>query len=330
MDFFTNLADVPAGFGPSAVTIGKFDGVHLGHRAVIAALETVARDRDLVSAVVTFDRHPLAVLHPGAVPAALTSNRQKRELLESTGVEATLMLTFDEHLRDLTPEEFVDRVLVEAMQAEVILVGGDFRFGKGGAGTVDTLRELGRTRGFDVELIPDVLFEIGSLVESGALSEAGAPELGERRVSSTWIRQLLDAGRIVEATALLGRAPSVRGVVVHGEMRGRELGFPTANLEPRSEGFVPADGVYAADVIIDGLAHGAAVSVGNNPTFQGVPEKQVEANLLDFDGDLYGKEVTVSFLSWVRGNVKFDGLESLIAQITRDVAEIRAYLDARG
>ncbi|RKR73847.1 bifunctional riboflavin kinase/FAD synthetase [Frondihabitans australicus] len=313
MDFFTAPAEVPPGFGPSAVTIGKFDGVHLGHRAVIADLERTARARDLVSAVVTFDRHPLAVLRPDSVPAALTSNRQKRELLEKTGVEATLMLTFDHDLQSLTPDEFVDRVLVETLQAEVVLVGTDFRFGVRGSGDIETLRRLGRVRGFDVQIVPDVV----PLV---------APGDGARRVSSSWIRELLDQGRIVDASVLLGRPPAVRGVVVHGEQRGRELGFPTANLEPRSEGFVPADGVYAAHVLVDGTLFDAAVSVGNNPTFEGVPEKQVEAHLLDVQIDLYGKEVTVFFVDWVRGNVKFAGLEPLIAQIGADVETVRGIL----
>lgn len=316
MDFYTSPAEVPRGFGPSAVTIGKFDGVHLGHRAVIGHLESTARARDLVSAVVTFDRHPLSVLRPGAVPAALASNRQKRELLESTGVEATLMLTFDQHLQSLTPEEFVDTVLVDTLQAEVVLVGGDFRFGVRGSGTIGTLRELGRQKGFDVELVPDVV-------------PVGPPGDGERRVSSSWIRELLDEGRIVDAAVLLGRLPAVRGVVVHGEQRGRELGFPTANLEPRSEGFIPADGVYAARVSVDGTLFDSAVSVGNNPTFEGVPEKQVEAHLLDVSIDLYGKEVTVFFVDWVRGNVKFTGLEPLIAQIGADVEAVRRILRAR-
>jgi riboflavin kinase/FMN adenylyltransferase len=315
VDFFTEPEQVPRGFGPAAVTIGKFDGVHLGHRAVIAELERTARERDLVSAVVTFDRHPLAVLRPDAVPAALTSNQQKRELLEATGVEATLMLTFDQHLQSLTPEEFVDRILVDTLQAEVVLVGSDFRFGVRGSGTIDTLRELGAQRGFDVRLVPDVVPE-------------GPPGHGSRRVSSSWIRELLDAGRIADATVLLGRRPSVRGVVVHGEQRGRELGFPTANLEPRSEGFVPADGIYAARVAIDGTLFDAAVSVGNNPTFDGVPEKQVEAHLLDVKLDLYGKEATVWFHDWIRGNVRFDGLEALIDQIAADVVSARRVLSA--
>jgi len=308
MQWFEGIDDVPQGFGPSAVTIGKFDGVHVGHRAVVDLLEERAAAEGLVSTVVTFDRHPLAVVRPGAVPPALVSNRQKRELLEAAGLAATLMLRFDDELRSWTPEQFVDRVLVDALAARVVFVGDDFRFGVRGSGSVQTLRELGSSRGFEVVSIDDV-----------------RPS-GDRRASSTWIRELLDAGRVREAGELLGREPAVRGVVVRGEQRGRELGFPTANLDPRSEGFIPADGVYAARVLVGDRLYPAAVSVGHNPTFEGVPAKQVEAHLLDVDLDLYGQEITVSFVDWVRGNVAFEGLERLIEQIGRDVEAIRRVL----
>lgn len=308
MQFWDALADVPADVGPSAVTIGKFDGVHVGHRAVIDLLEEVAVERGLTPTVVTFDRHPLAVLRPGSVPRSLVSNRQKRELLEAAGVAATLMLTFDDELRSLTPEQFVDRILVGALHARVVFVGDDFRFGVRGSGTVDTLRELGATRGLDVVSIDDV--RLG----------------GGRRASSTWIRELLEAGDVRRAGELLGREPAVRGVVVHGEQRGRELGFPTANLAPDSEGYVPADGVYAARVRVGGTVWPAAVSVGHNPTFEGVPEKQVEAHLLDVSMDLYGQEITVMFVDWVRGNVAFEGIDALIEHIRADVVRTREVL----
>ena len=308
MQFWDTLADVPADFGPSAVTIGKFDGVHVGHRAVIDLLEEVAVAEGLTATVVTFDRHPLAVLQPDRVPTALVSNRQKRELLDQAGVAATLMLTFDDELRTLSPTDFVDRILVGALHARVVFVGDDFRFGVRGSGTVATLRELSASRGFRVVSIDDV--------------RPG----GDRRASSTWIRELLGSGRVREAAALLGREPAVRGVVVHGEQRGRELGFPTANLAPHSEGFVPADGVYAARVLVDDVVYPAAVSVGNNPTFDGVPAKQVEAHLLDVTLDLYGREVTVLFVDWVRGNVRFEGLEALIEHIAADVHRTREIL----
>ncbi|MBF4578528.1 bifunctional riboflavin kinase/FAD synthetase [Frigoribacterium sp. VKM Ac-2530] len=308
MQFWDALADVPADLGPTAVTIGKFDGVHVGHRAVIDLLEQVAAERGLTSAVVTFDRHPLAVLQPGSVPRSLVSNRQKRELLEAAGVAATLMLTFDDELRSLTPAQFVDRILVGALHARVVFVGDDFRFGVRGSGTVDTLRELGAERGLEVVSIDDV--RLG----------------GGRRASSTWIRELLEAGDVARAGELLGREPAVRGIVVHGEQRGRELGFPTANLAPDSEGYVPADGVYAARVLVGDTTYPAAVSVGHNPTFEGVPEKQVEAHLLDVSMDLYGQELTVMFVDWVRGNVAFEGIDALIEHIRADVVRTREVL----
>ena len=308
MQFWDALADVPADLGPTAVTIGKFDGVHVGHRAVIDLLEQVAAERGLTSAVVTFDRHPLAVLRPGSVPRSLVSNRQKRELLGAAGVAATLMLTFDDELRSLTPAQFVDRILVGALHARVVFVGDDFRFGVRGSGTVDTLRELGAERGLEVVSIDDV--RLG----------------GGRRASSTWIRELLEAGDVARAGELLGREPAVRGIVVHGEQRGRELGFPTANLAPDSEGYVPADGVYAARVLVGDTTYPAAVSVGHNPTFEGVPEKQVEAHLLDVSMDLYGQELTVMFVDWVRGNVAFEGIDALIEHIRADVVRTREVL----
>ena len=308
MQFWDALADVPADVGPTAVTIGKFDGVHVGHRGVIDLLEQVAAERGLTSAVVTFDRHPLAVLRPGSVPRALVSNRQKRELLEAAGVAATLMLTFDDELRSLTPAQFVDRILVGALHARVVFVGDDFRFGIRGSGTVDTLRELGAERGLEVVSIDDV--RLG----------------GGRRASSTWIRELLEAGDVKRAGELLGREPAVRGIVVHGEQRGRELGFPTANLAPDSEGYVPADGVYAARVLVGDTTYPAAVSVGHNPTFEGVPEKQVEAHLLDVSLDLYGQGLTVMFVDWVRGNVAFEGIDALIEHIRADVVRTREVL----
>ncbi|PZE29034.1 MULTISPECIES: bifunctional riboflavin kinase/FAD synthetase [unclassified Curtobacterium] len=314
MQYFADLAEVPAGFGPSAVTIGKFDGVHVGHRAVIAQLEDAAREHDLVSTVVTFDRHPLSVLDPGHVPPALTSIRQRRELLEAAGVDATLLLPFDQSLQSLPAAEFVARVLVGALHARVVLVGSDFRFGARGAGDVDLLRRLGEQHGFSVRLIDDV-----DLVDDGRPA-------GERRVSSTWIRELLSVGRVAEAARLLGRDHAVRSTVVHGNERGREMGYPTANLDPDCEGFVPADGVYAARVLHRGRTYPAAVSVGNNPTFEGVPEKQIEAHLLDVDIDLYDDVITVMFVAYVRGMVAFDGMDALAAQMRQDDREIRLIL----
>lgn len=296
------------GIGPAAVTIGKFDGVHTGHRAVIHELLREAREHDLAAVIVTFDRNPLSVIAPEYCPIALVSNEQKLALLAETGVDATLMLTFDEALMRLSPEEFVRHVLVESLEALVVLVGSDFRFGARGAGDITTLRRLGEQFGYEVRIIDDV-----------------RPEDG-RRVSSTWIRELLDEGDVQHATRLLGHEPVVRGMVVHGAKRGRELGFPTANLSPRSQGLIPADGVYAGRLSVGGRTYPAAISVGNNPTFDGVPLKQVEAFVIDETLDLYDQVVDVTFVARIRGMVAFTGIEPLIVQMNDDVERARHLL----
>ncbi len=308
MIVFRTLDDVPAGFGPSAVTIGKFDGVHTGHRAVIATLDRVAGQQGLTATVITFDRNPLELLAPEKCPPALTGIEQKLDLLAGTGIAATLLLTFDRRTADLSPEAFVESILVDRLRARVVLVGADFRFGARGAGDVATLEALGERFGFVVHLIDDV-----------------RPE-GGRRVSSTWIRDLLAEGDVAHAARLLGHVPAVRGVVVHGAARGRELGFPTANLSPESDGLIPADGVYAGWLTDEGMRYPAAISVGNNPTFEGVPQKQVEAYVLDEDLDLYDHRVEIAFVERIRGMVAFSGVEPLIAQITADVERARAIL----
>ncbi|WP_158863243.1 bifunctional riboflavin kinase/FAD synthetase [Leifsonia sp. AG29] len=309
MKTFRSLDEVPDGWGPSAVTIGKFDGVHTGHRAVIGRLREVAASRGLVSTVITFDRNPLEVLAPEKCPASLVSVEQKLDLLAGTGVDATLVVRFDRALAGLDPETFVHRILVDRLHAAAVLVGSDFRFGARGAGDVALLRELGERYGFVVELIDDV-----------------RPEHG-RRVSSTWIRELLAEGDVGHAAELLGADPTLRGVVVHGAARGRELGYPTANLSPQSEGLIPADGVYAGWLTDGGVRYPAAISVGNNPTFEGVPQKQVEAYVLDRELDLYDHVVEVSFVQRIRGMVAYRGVEPLIAQIADDVERARGILE---
>jgi riboflavin kinase/FMN adenylyltransferase len=305
---YFDLAEVPRPLGPSAVTIGKFDGVHAGHRAVIGELIDVSRARGLTSVVITFDRHPLAQLDPGARPDALVSNEQKLELLAETGVDVTVFLRFDQALASMSPREFVSHVLVDICGTKVVMVGQDFRFGARGEGNIETLRTLGTEFGFDVDLIPEV-------------------KPGEaRKVSSTWIRELLANGDVERAGELLGRAPSVRGMVVHGAARGRELGYPTANLSPESEGLIPADGVYAGWLTDGDRRYPAAISVGSNPTFAGVPPKQVEAYVLDEELDLYDHVVDVSFVSRIRGQVRFTGIEPLIAQMNADVEGVRTLL----
>lgn len=318
MIVFRDPAEVPAHFGPSVVAIGKFDGVHSGHRAVIERARVDAATGNARVVAVTFDRNPLALLRPELCPENLIGVHQKLQLLAETGVDATLMLTFDRALADLTAREFVEHVLVEALGARTVLVGRDFRFGRGGAGDPALLADLGREFGFDVDVVDDV-----RAIEPG------------RRVSSTWIRELLGEGEVEAAAKLLGRPASVWGEVVHGQKRGRALGFPTANLAHDLEGFAPADGIYAgwlvdepsADGLRSGIRYPAAISVGTNPTFDDVPERVVEAYVLDeTDLDLYGHSVEVQFASRIRGMVAFEGVEQLKVQIADDVAKVRAAL----
>ena len=308
MRFFGSIDEVPGDWGPSAVTIGKFDGVHAGHRAIVADLIEAATASGLRSTVLTFDRNPLALLRPAACPPALISNVQKRELIESLGVDGVLMVPFDRAFSSQEPEAFIDRVLLGALGARLVLVGEDFRYGAGGRGDVALLRERLGAQGVEVRVIEEV-----------------QPEDG-RRASSTWVRELLAAGEVRHAGELLGRSPSVRAVVVKGAQRGRELGYPTANLSRHSEGLIPADGVYAGWLVVDGEPLPAAISVGNNPTFDGVPEQQVEAYVLDADLDLYDKTVEVVFVDFVRGMLKFDGIEPLLAQMADDVERTRGIL----
>lgn len=308
MRVFRSLDEVPADLGRSAVAIGKFDGVHTGHRAVVRRLLHEAETRSLTSVVVTFDRHPLALLRPDLCPSALVGNEQKLELLAETGVDATLMVAFDKPFSEQSPDAFVQSILVDALRAGVVLVGRDFRFGTRGVGDVVTLTELGRRRGFEVVVIDDVV-----------------PD-GTHRVSSTWIRALMASGDVAQAATLLGSLPTVRSTVVRGAMRGRELGYPTANLDPDLEGLVPADGVYAAWLTVRGERHPAAVSVGDNPTFEGVPARQVEAYALDQDFDIYGETVEVAFVQHVRGMERFDSIEALIARMQQDEREVRDIL----
>ncbi|TFC76648.1 bifunctional riboflavin kinase/FAD synthetase [Cryobacterium sp. TMS1-20-1] len=309
MKILNGVESVPSDWPDSAVSIGKFDGVHAGHRAVITELQTIAEREQLAAVVVTFDRHPLALLSPQNCPSPLVSAEQKLNLIAGTGIDATLLLEFNHALSSLPPREFIENILVTALHARFVLVGRDFRFGAKGAGDVALLRQLGLEFGYTVGLIDDV-----------------KPD-GERRVSSTWIRELLGAGAVRDAGDLLGHLPTVRGMVVHGAARGRELGFPTANLSTDSEGLIPADGVYAGWLTDAGARYPAAISVGNNPTFDGVAQKQVEAYVLDeTELDLYDRVVDVAFVERIRGMVAYAGIDPLIEQIRDDVARVRTIL----
>lgn len=310
----TALDQVPAQLQRTAVTIGNFDGVHRGHQALLAALTERAAAGDLASVAVTFEPHPLAVLHPDRAPRALVGLADRLELLERAGVDLTLVLPFTLELAAQTPREFVEQVFVDALHAEVLVVGRDMRFGVRNSGDVATLAELGREFGYDVAVVDDV----GT----------------DRRYSSTDIRARMVAGDVAGAGAILGRTPEVHGTVVRGLQRGRELGYPTANLAADATGMVPEDGVYAGWLVRDSLPPQhpdhrmpAAISVGTNPTFDDVPRRTVEAYVLDRDDlDLYGEAVRVQFVQRVRGNTRFTTIEALIEQIGSDVDQIRDLL----
>lgn len=315
MIVFRDPSEVPAGFGPSAVAIGKFDGVHAGHRAVIRRLKEIAAQSGVRAVAVTFDRNPLAVLRPDRCPENVVTVGRKLELLSELDLDATLLLTFDEEFAARSAEDFVASILTGALHVSTILVGEDFRFGRGGAGDPELLRELGPKYGFTVEVVDDVFLD-GS----------------DRRVSSTWIRELLMAGDVTAAARVLDRNVDVRGEVVHGLKRGRELGFPTANLSASVDSFVPADGVYAGWLVDHetGLRHRAAISVGTNPTFDDVLERQVEAHVIgETDLDLYGHDVTVEFVERLRGMVAFEGIEKLKTQMASDVTDAESVLSRR-
>ncbi|MEU7653790.1 bifunctional riboflavin kinase/FAD synthetase [Micromonospora taraxaci] len=295
----------PGGWGRSVVTIGVFDGVHKGHQATIGHAVSRARELGVQSVVVTFDPHPAEVVRPGSHPAVLTEPARKAELIEALGVDVLCVVPFTPEFSRLPAEQFVHDVLVEHLHAALVVVGANFRFGHRAAGDVALLEQLGRTFGFGVEGGPLV-------AEDGTV------------FSSTYIRSCVDAGDVGAAAAALGRPHRLEGVVVRGDQRGRELGFPTANLLCHRYAAVPADGVYAARLIRRGQREPlmAAVSVGTNPTFSG-RERRVEAYALDFSGDLYGERLALDFVAHLRGQVRYDSIEPLIAQMNQDVERTR-------
>ena len=292
----------------SAVSIGKFDGVHAGHRAVLRELIARARSLGVEAVAVTFDRNPLEVIRPDRCPPLLVTLERKLELLAAAGVDATVVLRFDEARAAQAPEDFVTEILIEGLGARSVEVGADFRFGAKGAGSVATLRELGATAGFETVVVDDV----------------GVAD--DTRISASRIRALVAEGRVREASVLLGALPSITGEVVHGHARGRDLGFPTANLAPNSVGPVPADGVYAGWLTAAGRRMPAAISVSDNPTFEREDTTKVEAYVIDEDLDLYGQIVEVEFQDRIRGIEAFSSIDDLIVRMGIDVTEARSML----
>ena len=312
MHYWDGLAAVPQDLGPTVVTIGNFDGVHRGHRHVLDQVVAAARSRELTSVAITFDPHPAVVHRPLERHESITAFGEKSRLLADTGLDGLVVLHYTLEFAQATPEEFVRSVIVDALHAAVVVVGHDVRFGRHNSGDFATMQRLGAVYGFEVIAVED---------------------FGEdRRCSSTWIRDALRAGDVAEAAQVLGRNHQVHGEVVHGFARGRELGFPTANLSDEVQGMGPADGVYAGWLHDEsGRRWPAAVSVGSNPTFEGVA-RVVEAHVIDRpqeqveDFDLYGQQVAVEFVQRLRGMVAFEGIAKLIEQMDDDVARTRQIL----
>jgi len=300
------LADLPGRGVKRAVTIGKFDGVHLGHQGVIRSLAALADGAEVT--VVTFDRHPRALLDPDSCPDDLLSVDQKVDALVQAGAQRVAVIPFTQDFADLEPEEFSRQILSEGLDAQLVLVGEDFRYGHEGRGTLDTLREEGERSGFSVHTVADIV------------------HTGGERISSTRIRSLLSEGKPAEAAELLGRHHEVRSQVIHGHQRGRLLGYPTANLQNPVEGFVPCDGVYATWVTIAGERYGAATSIGTNPTFGDVSQRMIESHLFAFEGDLYDQVIDVSFVEYIRPMNQFSDADELAAQMDRDAERIKEIL----
>jgi len=313
MQRWRGLSEVPDDWGPSVVTIGFFDGVHHGHRRVVRRAVRLARERGARAVVLTFDPHPSEVVRPGTHPALLTTPDYRSDLMAQLDVDAVLVLPFTVELSKQSPAEFVERVLVDRLHVVGVVVGENFRFGHKAAGNVAVLTELGERHGFTVEGL--------------ALA---APEEGEEsRFSSTDVRRMVLDGDVETAALRLDRPHRVDGPVVHGAKRGRELGFPTANVETPEYAAIPADGVYAGWLVVEGERLPAAISVGTNPQFDGV-RRTVEAYALDrTDLDLYDQHVAVEFVARVRGQERFAGIEELVERINQDVAKVRVLLNAQ-
>ncbi len=288
---------------PTVVTIGMFDGVHRGHRRIIDIAHRKARDRRLRCVVFTFDHHPLEVLRPGKHPPYLSSSAQKLRLLEELDVDLVLMARFDDSFAGLKAEEFFRGIIVGKLNARVVVVGENFRFGRGGEGDVDHLRRLGEEEGIETIAVP-------------LLRE------GKEVISSTNIRRLLEKGEVEEANKRLGRPYILEGFVAHGDHRGKELGFPTANLEIHDQRCIPGNGVYAGEAHFENQVWPSRVYVGSIPTFKGHHRRRVEAHLLGYDGDLYGRFVGISFIKRIRPEMAFSGADELRRQIEEDLEKI--------
>ena len=309
MEIFRHLDDRSLSLRGSVATLGNFDGVHRGHQALLRSAVDDSRRLETPCVVLTFEPHPLKVLAPVRAPKLILSHKDKMELLQSFGVDIVVIQKFDASFASLSARDFVDRVLVDQLKIKKIWVGQDLRFGQGRKGTVDDLVRWGAESGFTVGVVEPVL-------------------LNGVRVSSSRVRQLIDEGRVDEAAPMLGRFHFISGRVVTGRRRGRELGFPTANISSRTE-VLPLDGIYATLFQHGAKKFPSASNIGNNPTF-GAGPRTVESFLLDFNDDLYSEPVKLFFVKRIRAEKRFASVDELVAQMNQDVARARAIFDELG
>jgi riboflavin kinase/FMN adenylyltransferase len=302
------LGEVPRGT-TSVATIGVFDGVHRGHQALMRATAEAAGRRGVQPVAVTFDRHPLDVIAPERAPRALSTLEQRARWMHECGIDAVLVLTFDDTFRHRTPEEFIRRVIVDTLGCAEVIVGANFRFGYKQAGTIETLQDLGARDDFEVTVV-------------------GLQTDGDETLSSNLIRQHLREGLVERAATELGHPYALAGVVEHGAKRGRDLGFPTANLRPAERALLPRLGVYAGTMRWAGAVHPCVVNVGMNPTFGDRDTPIVEAFVIGLDADLYGEYVEIEFKHRLRDELRFDSVDALVKQMHDDVARARELLDA--
>lgn len=306
MEIITSLdAELKNKYPATVIALGTFDGLHLGHTDVINTARDYAERSGLKLAVFTFSNHPLALIRPDLVPVRIISAEEKIKLLESFGVDYLINIPFTEDFAALSPDEFLERL--DCFNYRCLVVGENFTYGFLGSGKTETLERSGRKNGFDVIVRPLV-------------------KMNGNVVSSTGIRNLIQAGHIEYANRMLGRAYSITGTIVHGEQRGRKLGFPTANIELlHGEMAVPAPGVYAVTASIEGSIYEGMGNIGNNPTFNDVEHARLEVNLFNCCGDLYGKTMSVQFHKYIRAENKFSGVEKLCRQIEEDKKAIKTY-----
>jgi riboflavin kinase/FMN adenylyltransferase len=283
---------------PTALTLGVFDGLHLGHQAILGKVIERALLIDSAPTLITFDPHPRQVLKPGTAPPLLQTFNQKMEGLKLLGIDQVVVLHFDQTMARMSAEDFVREFIVEKLQAREVYLGKGFAFGRDRRGNIELLQKLGRTLGFDAAEVPEV-------------------QLRGRRISSTMVRMLLKAGRVNLARRMLGRPYGIEGAVVRGAGIGRKFLFPTANLEVQNR-VLPADGVYVTLTLAGGVWHRSVTNIGKRPTFGGEVESKVETHLIDYDEDLYGKTIRVRVIHRLRGEKKFGGVDELRAQIARD------------